>query len=436
MTLAGNISLDEFVETLNAVSSNTVFDSRAVSDKDDFFVLTGGLGVDLYASPSEPFIYGIKNAPYTLEANVSLTLPDNAHNFMWVGPFGELGSAALPCRYDYKAPGAPATDQHWFDLSVGRMMRWDGAVWEEVERIFLGYIRTDGGVANSRYTCEKNLSTPYTRYKDNGDGRDGFLDLNGGTYFLDRVSYFTAVVLRNGARIDRSGTGFGVGLQGMYWQGSMVLFGGSLIKVLGPNLDAPSTTNGAQANNTSGSPSGAGGGGGSVGTGAAVGAYTLMGSLNINTAANAVTPITANGANSTNKGCYKDYLICRGKPQSFCARVSAGGGGGSNGVDPGKIRAFGSGPLFLVGNTLGIDATSEISSDAEDGMDGVTAGIGGGGGAPAGTNHVETLQLFDDNGATFTAVSGVGGLGGAGAGNGGDVVEDGFWRKIRTAVAA
>lgn len=42
------------------------------------------------------------------------------------------------------APVGPATDQHWFDRLNNQMKRWDGAVWEDVYRLFVSVFVFNG----------------------------------------------------------------------------------------------------------------------------------------------------------------------------------------------------------------------------------------------------------------------------------------------------
>jgi len=45
--------------------------------------------------------------------------------------------------YAYVAPSSPASDQHWYDLSVGKMKRYTGSAWELKQRIFIAGVETD-----------------------------------------------------------------------------------------------------------------------------------------------------------------------------------------------------------------------------------------------------------------------------------------------------
>ncbi len=60
-----------------------------------------------------------------------------------------LGHTIIAPIYSYTAPGSPATGQHWYDLAHGVMLLYDGAEWDEAQRIFIGECVTDGSSVTS-----------------------------------------------------------------------------------------------------------------------------------------------------------------------------------------------------------------------------------------------------------------------------------------------
>lgn len=58
--------------------------------------------------------------------------------------------------YQPTAPAAPATDQHWFDMSVFTMKRWTGAAWSIVQRVFVGEAATGTSTVTSVTTYALN----------------------------------------------------------------------------------------------------------------------------------------------------------------------------------------------------------------------------------------------------------------------------------------
>jgi len=55
-----------------------------------------------------------------------------------------LDKSELKPVYSYIAPSSPSSDQHWYDISIGKMKRWTGSAWELKQRIFIAAVETDG----------------------------------------------------------------------------------------------------------------------------------------------------------------------------------------------------------------------------------------------------------------------------------------------------
>ncbi len=71
------------------------------------------------------------------------SLPTNSTCFLYIDrnvSTGGLtyGYSLLSPTYATIAPTSPSTDQHWFDLNSFYMKRWNGTVWENKQRVFVG----------------------------------------------------------------------------------------------------------------------------------------------------------------------------------------------------------------------------------------------------------------------------------------------------------
>lgn len=82
------------------------------------------------------------------EADAWSALPVSTTSYLYVDLDSELvvsyGHTTLQPIYQYTAPAAPSTGQHWFDRSAMKMKRWDGSTWETKRRVFVGQVETDG----------------------------------------------------------------------------------------------------------------------------------------------------------------------------------------------------------------------------------------------------------------------------------------------------
>jgi hypothetical protein len=54
-----------------------------------------------------------------------------------------LGKTTIRPAYSFEAPSAPASGQHWFDISIGKMKLWNGSAWELKQRVFIAEVETD-----------------------------------------------------------------------------------------------------------------------------------------------------------------------------------------------------------------------------------------------------------------------------------------------------
>ena len=95
--------------------------------------------------------YGQVDHTRTIAANTSTLLTASQTCYVYVTNAAPLtyGHSLLAPVYGYTHPGAPATDQHSYLIPEGKMYRWDGAAWVQVQRIFLGKATTSGSAVTA-----------------------------------------------------------------------------------------------------------------------------------------------------------------------------------------------------------------------------------------------------------------------------------------------
>jgi len=397
--------------------ANCILGSQVVSGNSDFFSLPAGLTLRLIANATDPFEYDIAGHLYRLLANVDLTVTDNAHNFIWIDDNKVTGVSALPPTYSFTAPGGPATNQHWFDLGHSQMMRWNGAAWAAVSRIFIGYVRADAGALDARYVCQPAGLDPFQRLNLFGDGSDGFLDLSAGTTTIDVAKQYTAVVARGAAIITQTGGANSNGIPVIYAQNSVVLLGTSII-----NWKGKSSAGGAGAVGTgaAGRAGGFGGGGGGGGGGTNAGgngggnarSFEVPGSAQT---AGGGSTLGGGGANGS-PSLYPPSPGLRA-PMVFTSGGTGGGGGGTGSVAGGNSGQAGGGGNVITA-ALAIAAGASIDASGNDGTAGSVPATGGGGGGGGGVIVLLYRSLFNSGTVTVAGGNG-GGAGGAGGGAGG-----------------
>lgn len=373
---------------VSGATLNMLIQGKTVSGKPDFFSLPGGTNIRLLASSGVPFQYYVSGIQRTLIANVDLALTDNANNFIWVNSAGTLGRSALPCRYSFDAPGAPATDQHWFNLGANHMYRWDGAAWASVDRIFIGYSRVDSAVPDPRYGCEPFMLAPMDRYSKLGDGSDGFLDISSGTTTIDGLHRYTAVIIRGTGKLKHTANGplpMHVKVQGL-----TVLCG---IAGSGINLDGLGFGNKASGKGEGG---GLGGGGGGSGNVAGVDGGDQAKLMNYTTfTPGGLQSITDNVQGGTGPAAALDARGIATVPTNLYGNQ----GGGSQLPNGG---GKGGGAMVMWCAAFWMNAITVLSSNGLDG--GITGGAGGGGGI---------IIIFARSVLLTGTASAVGGQGGA-----------------------
>lgn len=394
--------------------SNFIVQSQVASGNSDFFSLPGGLTLRLIANSTDPFEIDVNAVRLTLTANVDLTVTDTAHNFIWIDDTGATGRSALPCVYSFTAPGAPATDQHWFDLGKNQMKRYNGAAFVAVARVFIGYVRADAAAINARYVCEPIGLDPYSRFWRFGDGSDGFLDITG-TIPIQGTKRYTAVVVRGAGILNHSTSVNTLAVPYIYSQSIIACVGTAGVDLNGLGRAAGSgttTTGGAGA--SGGLGGGGGGGGGGTSGGGAGGTYVPTFHFGAQAGGAAGTTLGGTG------GLGPSSAMPGGLPPgSMWGCGAGGGGGGGDGAVAGGNGGAGGGSTNMFAPAIAIGASAVIRANGANGTAGSAAARGGGAGGGGGVVLLYSSNFFNDG--TLSATGGTGGgAGGAGAGAGGN----------------
>ena len=390
--------------------------AAAYSSSSTSFLSASSLTLTLSASSTEPFIYDIGGRRFMLTANQQATATDNAHNFWYIDDTETLGRSALPCYYTWIAPTAPATDQHWFDLTTAEMKRYSGTAWVAVNRVFIGYTRADSGSQNTQTVCEPVGATPWWRVQNFGTADDGFLDLDTGATSMSGMKRYAAIVVRGTASIVASAAASGILL--LRSQGIFVLLGTASINLdgLGRPAGAGGTGAGSSGSMSGMGGGGGGGGGGSTGAGGSGGIRALAPTHGTGTTA-AGGAIGAAGTAGTT-GSLSSAFPFQNSMGMMWTHGAGGGGGGGSGSAGGNGGAGGGG--IIIGAAVVVEGSgTSVTAKGANGTAGAGAGRGGGGGGAGGVLY-RAARGFVLNG-TASAAGGTGGAAGGGtSGAGGD----------------
>jgi hypothetical protein len=373
----------------------------------------------------------------TLTSNVSITLTATSNQFVYLTQdlanpalvAADFGASALPPNYGYVAPAAPATDQHWFNLSDNRMYRYSGTAWVAVKRIFLGVARTSGAAIDG-VVCEPYRLSPQKRFELFGDASDGILEVTGATTVNSYKNY--RFVRIDGAALTHSSmySAAAMAINGLRFQSQnpvLILNGGSInVNQAGLGMPAAGTGVGASAD-AAGNYVGAGGGGGGAGatnaggTGGAPKTPVVPGGIAAGGVAGAVKTPGGNGAPALAARFPWPFAL------HFLGVGGAGANGGGDGTRKGGRGGFGGGSFQGFAPAWLISATSSITANGGDGAKGEDSGLannGGGGGGGGGGGTVVVAGGYINNLGTISASGGTGGAGGtndgAAGGNGGN----------------
>lgn len=389
---------------------NAILSARKSGSNIDFLSIGAGLSVTLLATAT-PFVYDINGNRITIAADAAVTITDNANNFIWADDVGATGVTTLPCKYSYVAP-AGVTGQHWFDLGDNQMKVWNGAAFVAVNRLFIGYVRADGGTANVRYACEPNLVTPSDRFNRYGDGSDGFLEVTAGTTTIDGFFQYTAVVIRGTGSVTHSASGGTASELEIKAQGCFIVLGTVGLDLNGVGLIGAG--NGAAGAGGGLGGAGGGGGGGSAGTGGAGGSHIGGQSIRMFGGGTAGA-LNTNGGNGSGNG-----LSPRGFGVPVLLGVGNGGGAGGDGTGGGGASGAGGGAAMVEAASIAIGVGGTMRANGASGDAAVNANSGGGAGGGGGTILAYSRVFQNDGGLealgkTGGAGNGTGGTGGTGA---------------------
>lgn len=150
----------------------TVSTGATTAGAASFLSAGSGLSVNLSATAvpvtvSYAYGFGLNGAidyvsQYLADAAAAWSaLTANATLFLYSDRNASTGSvtqgfSALVPAYSTVAPSAPATDQHWFDLTSWQMKRWSGSAWVAVQRVFIGEAVTGASTVTSVATYALN----------------------------------------------------------------------------------------------------------------------------------------------------------------------------------------------------------------------------------------------------------------------------------------
>lgn len=376
-----------------------------------FDVAVAALEVTLKASTAIPFSAIISGVRLTLTADVLLTLPANSNNFIWIDSTGTLGASTLPCAYMWGAPGAPATDQHYFDLRLAHMYRYNGSSWVAVDRIFLGYARTGASVPNTNPACEPMCLTPMERHRKFGDGGGaaGFSEITG-TSTINGVLKVCGMVIRGTGKLKHTANGAPLVI---YSTGPVILLGTAMIDLNGlgrPRGEGGITQTGQDG--SGGCTGGSGGGGGGNGTGKSGG----KGGDHLTR--NNIVPSDGGvaGTGDGGDGSQTDAVFAGPVPVLFSFGNGGGSGGGETPGNEGNGGA-GGGAIIIFAPCIVAEFGTVLQAEGDDGTVGF-GNEGGGGGGGGGMVQIFSPNYFFDT-DTLSVVTTQGGTGAAGNGTGG-----------------
>jgi hypothetical protein len=392
---------------------DAIFSSRVVSGNADFFSVSS-LTLTLEADSTDPFVYDIGGSRFELQADKTLSVTDDAHNFIYIDNTGTLGRSALPCVYDWTAPASPASGQHWYDLGKSQMKSWNGSSWDNVSRIFIGYVRADSGSINARYACEPIGISPLDRYHEFGDGSDGFLDVSSGTTTLDGWYQYTAVVVRGTGTLVH--VTVSAELLALQCQSAFVVLVNPGVNLDGLGTSGGSGNTGAGSSGNGAGEGGAGGGGGGGTNAGGAGGGRLQRNRAVSGGAG-----TAGAAAGGAGGSGNNALSSLGPAREFTAYFvgCSGGGGGGSGAAAGGNGGASGGSIQVKAPVVATASGVTLTAVGSAGTNGPAANRGAGGGGGGGTFTFYYRNLFQSG--SFNVAGGSGGSsGGAGSGAGGN----------------
>jgi hypothetical protein len=397
-----------------------------------FLTVNAGLDLNILGGTT-PVVMFIAGKWQTLSSNVVITLAASKNQFIYATQdvaaaamvVGDFGASEYPPDYDYVAPAAPATDQHWFDLSTNTMKRYSGAAWVAFNRIFIGVVRTSGAAIDG-IVCEPYRLSPQKRFELFGDASNGILTVTGATtvdgfkqYSFVRVDAatltHTVVTMSQLSKLD------GLTVRS---QNPILIINAGSVSANGVGRPGGVGITGVGASGSSGGYYGGegGGGGGAGATNAGGTGGGLWGLPSYGSASSGLgggAPGGAVGAGGTSADSREAVGLAPGLVSYLHSNGAGGGAGGGDGTKKGGNGGAGGGSVRVSAPSILIDATSSVTANGVTGSDGEAGGDPGGGAGGAG-GVVAVTGGFVNNLGTISALGGSHGHGVGGGKDGGN----------------
>jgi hypothetical protein len=388
---------------------------------EEFFSVTTLAGTVLCTTT--PLVAMIAGKRVAVSVDTGVTIA-NGLNVVYLHQDGTFTVRATFPTISTVQPAAPATHDHWYDISGrGTMYKYSGSAWVATPEIpVCGAYAVGGSVVTG---CVFSLSaglTMHERYENIGEPVLGDVSQVGGTYNLTGELVHRSFWAVGGATVNHTAEPLlYIPMIRAQW---IVLFDGTSTYTL-TGLGGRKATAGTGAG---GAPSvtacaGCGSGGAGGGSSTASGGNSASAMNNIGSSAGAAT---GGGVNTIGGAAvavrFTTALRFRGiLPVNF--GVGGGGGSGAGDGTAGGDSGAGGGRIWIVCGELILCSGAVFRTDGAAGTTPGAGNRGGGGGGAAGFIYMFAKRRID-RGATYSAAggaasngSGTGGGGPAGASN-------------------
>lgn len=158
---AGGFKIDDNFKELFSFSAGRHRQSlllyKTLSGSPAFLEYTTGLHIDLIAPLVATIGAGFEqrgernsSVVITADALSAWTVPNTTVSYLYIEQNSLSGTQTfsatqiLPYKAQTFVPG-PTVDQYWFDTLNNQMFRWDGAIFQAVNRIFVAAVSATGG---------------------------------------------------------------------------------------------------------------------------------------------------------------------------------------------------------------------------------------------------------------------------------------------------
>ena len=334
-----------------------------------------------------------------------------------------------------KQPSAPATHDHWYDISGrGTMYKYSGSAWVATPEIPICAAYAVGGAVatGAWWSCSAGV-TMHERYANVGEPTLGDVSQVAGTYNLTGEFVHRSLWIVGGAVVNHTAEPltFVPHIRAQW----AVLFDGTstyTLTALGTRKATAGTGAGAPPVVHGGWGVGSGGGGGGSSTAAGGAGGYRYGNI---TAVNGIT--TQSGAGGTNPNgnaaaavaaVITNRLRFRGMLPPNFGHGMGGGSGAGDGTAGGDSGAGGA-RIWIVCGELVLCSGAILKTDGGPGVAPGAGNRGGGGGGSAGYLYAFIKRLIN-RGATFSAAGGALALG-TGTGGSGSAGADGIIKMER-----